>query len=651
MNDFFFDIIPNEELTLDKPFVDNTLEKLRKIKDYTEKTEKGYTNLKNEIEKYINIPLQSQSIGNLKTSIDNYINFLNNLNFDNNKNNNIQENINNSNNVKEKFINFYKEISIVCENQYFKMINEFNENSKKIINSIPEFSPPTTFINSSINNSDKISNNIEDLIEDQLYNEENKVSLYNNIYGNKDISLRKKDDNTNDFKCNLCGDSKAVNYCKCCNMSYCESCSVSIIQSGKKHNFIQINEAKIENEKEKNKFLTSFMNLIKDYIFKCNYIIKNEEINFVDQDTFKKFQYPSIQIENNIGFQKKFLEEINDVYKIIKEKIDKENSINKDKICELFKDSFNKNVFNLSNLYDYTDFYNDEKYVEGEEEEDENGEQKQINKFYYIIHIINKDKNEYDEFVKEDIKDTISSLLYADKDNLSILFNNKRIFIDNFIKSIKFSKSSPKEIRIKYPNIPKLYEYKLIIDGLICYECKIPRDNINYNYNFIIPNKSLNDKRGKEIYNPPYGWMGIGLNVLDKYDKCYDWLKIKDNKSEWAIAYYGFGKNLSSDKIKDQLYNIIIKNNLKQEDSIQMRCHYWDKRHKNKKIGVGIYMSPYVNEAEQLSGIIQFNKKKYKMVLMARVLIENIREPDDCRFWILNSKDIRIYRILVKEII
>ncbi len=82
-----------------------------------------------------------------------------------------------------------------------------------------------------------------------------------------------------------------------------------------------------------------------------------------------------------------------------------------------------------------------------------------------------------------------------------------------------------------------------------------------------------------------------------------------------------------------------------------MRCHYWDKRHKKKKIGVGIYMSPYIDEAEQLSGIIKFNKKRYKIVLMARVLIENIREPDDCRFWILNNKDIRIYRILVKEII
>ena len=35
---------------------------------------------------------------------------------------------------------------------------------------------------------------------------------------------------------------------------------------------------------------------------------------------------------------------------------------------------------------------------------------------------------------------------------------------------------------------------------------------------------------------------------------------------------------------------------------------------------------------------------------MARVLIEKIREPDDIDYWILNKEDIRIYRILVKEI-
>ena len=35
---------------------------------------------------------------------------------------------------------------------------------------------------------------------------------------------------------------------------------------------------------------------------------------------------------------------------------------------------------------------------------------------------------------------------------------------------------------------------------------------------------------------------------------------------------------------------------------------------------------------------------------MARVKIENIREPEKSNFWVLNQEDIRIYRILLKEV-
>ena len=55
--------------------------------------------------------------------------------------------------------------------------------------------------------------------------------------------------------------------------------------------------------------------------------------------------------------------------------------------------------------------------------------------------------------------------------------------------------------------------------------------------------------------------------------------------------------------------------------------------------------------AEYFAGIININNKKYKILLMARVLIEKIREPEDVEYWILNNDDIRVYRILVKEII
>ena len=44
------------------------------------------------------------------------------------------------------------------------------------------------------------------------------------------------------------------------------------------------------------------------------------------------------------------------------------------------------------------------------------------------------------------------------------------------------------------------------------------------------------------------------------------------------------------------------------------------------------------------------DNKKYKVILMARVYIKGIREPENSNFWVLDPKNIRIYRILFKEI-
>ena len=95
------------------------------------------------------------------------------------------------------------------------------------------------------------------------------------------------------------------------------------------------------------------------------------------------------------------------------------------------------------------------------------------------------------------------------------------------------------------------------------------------------------------------------------------------------------------------LNDIIIKGEFKRELSI--KCREFDIRHNGKRVGVGIYLSPNVNIAEKNSGTFIFNKKRYKIVLMAKVLINKIKEPEDHSFWIVNQEDFRIYKILVKE--
>ena len=61
-------------------------------------------------------------------------------------------------------------------------------------------------------------------------------------------------------------------------------------------------------------------------------------------------------------------------------------------------------------------------------------------------------------------------------------------------------------------------------------------------------------------------------------------------------------------------------------------------------------MTPYIKIAEKYTQNITFSNKKYKVLLMAKVKIDKIREPKGTNFWVLDDEDIRIYRILFKSI-
>ena len=158
-------------------------------------------------------------------------------------------------------------------------------------------------------------------------------------------------------------------------------------------------------------------------------------------------------------------------------------------------------------------------------------------------------------------------------------------------------------------------------------QCKIDRKLIDYKGHFIIPNKSYNFIRGKEKYYPPYGWFGIGLNVLGKYDDGDDWINDNSKENKWSIAYHGVGGNLLSSEVIEKLRKK-IKNGLEDGES-QYKCNYSDIRHKNKRIGTGVYLTPNINICENYSGQISFNNSKYKIALMVKVQNSKIREPED----------------------
>ena len=497
-------------------------------------------------------------------------------------------------------------------------------------------------------------------------------------------------------------EEKGVFYSEHSGRIFCKKCEKDFLL-----NFIEENNLKkidgliVKNEKEKCEFIESTTNLFKKFILKCNFIIDNKKDKCINTMSIKqKFEYPKIEKENEEIFESQieFLKKINDCENILIGSNETQISINNSTLTDNFSKKFINNLNDILGEWelvhrnnfekidkDYENQYiinekceknkdgtivnNDVDEDEGEEDEDLNGDNEEednfnINellnqKFKNIVNLINKNKNKSNfaiETILYNMIKTICKVLKIDKSRIFLLFKDKRAFINHFIKSEEFEKMSPKNIRLNYKNINFLYQYKLIIDYFLIKQCKIPRKYINYKYNFITPNLSLNIIRGTEIYNPPFGWFGVGLDIKGKFDINDDnWLNKNDISSEWANAYLFLPNKLKFEELVKMLNDIIVNNKLNLDKQFQIKFHSYNKRviNKKQKIGAGYYLTPNIDIAEKYTSDILFNKKKYKIVLMAKVLIKSIKEPDDGDFWIFqekNIKDIRVYKILFKEI-
>ena len=176
---------------------------------------------------------------------------------------------------------------------------------------------------------------------------------------------------------------------------------------------------------------------------------------------------------------------------------------------------------------------------------------------------------------------------------------------------------------------------------------------------FLIPNIRNYTKRGNKDYYPPYGWIGIGLEVLGKYKENEDdingfWLTKINKESKWANAYFGFYQEKNnntnikiSNNIKDYLHEL-VKNNEKFE-MFERKIEFEDKRHEGKKYEKGIYLNPKIENAEKEAGLVTIEDKTFKILLMVRVKIDEISQPKNEDYWVLDKKFIRPYRILFKE--
>ena len=574
------------------------------------------------------------------------------------------------NKIKENYKNFYDNILWIFENKSIQNIKNNCDKMNYILNLISDLDFDAPNINS-LNNVSSTKENTDSYqsLDYNIGRHRNISNNYMNIYNDNDCEdFENNDEINNNIKdekdeeeedvgiiCPTCNKNKVVCFCEKCNQLFCKGCN-EIISSNeeekKRHNMIFLDDLKKQNLDKLDLFLNSLNHIIKYILINCNLIltkkrIKIKNINDKNNSSIKKikyikriYDYPYIKKMNDNNSIIEFLKDCQELIdnKIPEEKKEEDfslSSLNKkirNSIYSIFNDNKITHIKEQFRIID-ENFYSDEEEDEYDEESykiipSEDVFIKNINKFYYVINLVAKEKNIYNNNIKTYITKIINEKLNINKNNIFVSFNKINNFLDTFIKTKNISNSSIKEIKDSYPNLNKLHEYKIIYDNIVFKKDYFDSDGNIVDYN------SMNKN-----YDPPYGWLGIGLNVINKYTD-ENWLK--GNDPRWAKAYLGVGQYLSSKQIKKVLQNIIINNDLIPEKS-QSICNLKGK-------GKGIYLTPSINLAEKYSGIISINRKNYKIVLMAKVLIENKKEDNNFNFWILDKKDIRIYRILIKEI-
>ena len=268
-------------------------------------------------------------------------------------------------------------------------------------------------------------------------------------------------------------------------------------------------------------------------------------------------------------------------------------------------------------------------------------------------------KKEYEKFKKK-LQQKLSKDYNIPMDKIIVTIPQKGDFhVQVIFQSEEFNDIDLNEFKNKFkndPNFKELSNLKEIHTDVIMGGCKLKKSILDPKGNRS-DGWGIGEKRGGLPYDPPLGWIGIGLNVLDKYGD-QAWIGMSNSPGEWCVAYHGVGCRQTSNNVKKIIGNI-VKSNFK-PGSRQAHKNCPDQYHPGQLVGTGVYCTPTIKTAgEQYAGISEINGVKYKTVLMVRVKPEAIRHCDVCinsrapyNYWVVNGTEdeIRPYRILYKKV-
>ena len=267
---------------------------------------------------------------------------------------------------------------------------------------------------------------------------------------------------------------------------------------------------------------------------------------------------------------------------------------------------------------------------------------------------------EYEKF-KDKIKNKLSKEYNIPKEKIVITLPQKGSFhVQLIFQSDEFQNLNKQEFINKFKNdneFSELSNLKDIHEDVILGAVKLTRNQLDPRGNRV-DGWGIGEKRGGKDYDPPLGWKGIGLRVMDKYDNGDNtWIGMNNSPGEWCVAYHGVGNGQPSNEVKKITGNIYKSTFRPGKGQAHEFCD--DAFHPGQKVGRGVYCTRTIKTAaDKYAGISEINGIKYKTVLMVRVKPEAIRHCDKCLdsrapfdYWVVNgtTDEIRPYRILYQK--
>ena len=267
------------------------------------------------------------------------------------------------------------------------------------------------------------------------------------------------------------------------------------------------------------------------------------------------------------------------------------------------------------------------------------------------------DEEEFDKF-KNKLKLKLSKDYNIPVNKIIVTFPERgSIKVQVIFQSDTFNDLDLETFKSKFKNennkdFEELKKIKEIHTDVIMGACKLSKSMLDSRGNRR-EGWGVGEKRGNKPYDPPIGWIGIGLKVYNEYDKGNNtWIGMNNVEGEWCVAYHGVGRYQDSERVKN-ITGLIYKGKSFKAGAGQVHATCDDIYHPGKLVGEGVYCTPTIKTAEGYSGISYINGKQYKTVLMVRVKPDAIRGCEDSKdYWVVNgtTEEIRPYRILYKEI-